>query len=36
MAKELIIIQAEAYQDRSELAFDLHSLTSETLTWQKC
>ena len=36
MAKELVIMDAQAYQGRSELAFDLHSLTLETLTWQKC
>ena len=29
MARELIFMEAQAYQGRSELAFDLHSLTVE-------
>ena len=29
MARELVFIVAQAYQGRSELAFDLHSLTIE-------
>ena len=29
MARELIFMEAQAYQGRSELAFDLHSLTIE-------
>ena len=29
MARELVFMEAQAYQGRSELAFDLHSLTIE-------
>ena len=29
MARELVFMEAQAYQGRSELAFDLHSLTVE-------
>ena len=31
MARELVFMEAQAYQGRSELTFDLHSLTVENL-----
>ena len=31
MARELVFMEAQAYQSKSELAFDLHSLTIENL-----
>ena len=34
-ANELVFMEAQAYQGRSELVSDLHSLTLENLTWQK-